>query len=307
MQSLERNQSVDQKQAEKRLKRRARLQRAQKRKETGIIRLFLFFLVGLTCYGLSFLDLLPGSKTLAQAYNQTTAFLHKQFNDISFRAGFQIQDISVSGLINLQEEEVLSVLGFGAGVSSLNYDSRKAWKKLKELKWVKKAKVQLLLPGTLYIEIEEYSPYARIQEFGQHYLINEQSEILKYYKGKGYNSLPLFVGFGAKQNAVALNKVLKLYPKLSKKIVASIRVDDRRWDLLTNKGQRIMMPEHGLKPALQEIVRLDTAYRLLEQDYHLIDLRIAGRLRIQKKARRKDKLSALDYKLFQRNQKRARL
>ncbi len=283
MQSLDEPLLTDPKQAKKRLRKRARLQRAHKRKDTGIIRFFLLFLVLLSCYGMSFLNLMPGSGLIEKYYGWSVAVVQKKFNDISFSAGFQIQDISISGLKNLEEEEVLAVLGFGAGISSLNYDSRTAWKQLQQLKWVKKANVQLLLPGTLYIKIEEYAPYARIQEFGQHYLINEQGEILKYHDPGDYETLPLFVGFGSKGHAVTLDRILRLYPAIRGKVSAAIRVDDRRWDLLTKNGKRVMLPEKGVVEALKKMVGLEQKYKILGQDYALIDLRLADRLRLGKK------------------------
>ncbi len=280
MQSFEPTELIDPKQAKKRLRKRARLHRAQKRNDTALIRIILTVLIALTGYGLSYLDLLPGARQVKAVYNQAVTYSVQKFNDVSFGAGFQIQDISITGLKKLNEEEVLAVLGFGAGVSSLNYDSQKAWKRLQGLKWVKKADVQLLLPGTLYIKIEEYPPFARIQEFGQHYIVNEQGEVLRTYEAGGYRDLPLFVGYGALDHGVALYQVMQNYKTLLSRVQASIRVDNRRWDLLLDNGHKVMLPEKGIAQALRKLAGLEQKYLILDQKYSLIDLRLDNQLRL---------------------------
>ena len=293
MQSLGNAELIDPKKAKKRLRKRARLHRAKKHQSTSIIRFLIAILFASACYGMYFLDLVPASGQIEKGYRQGVAFVKGKLNDYSFGAGFQIQDISITGLHNLEEDEVLSVLGFGDGMSSLNYNSREAWQRLKALKWVKKAKIQLLLPGTVYIHIEEYKPYARIQEFGQHYLINGQSEILKYHEPTDYHALPLFVGYGAQDHGIVLHKRVAVYPGLAKRVEAGIRVDNRRWDLLMDNGVRLQLPEKGVKQALAKFMGLEKGHRILDQGYSVIDMRLGDRMGFGKLVRKEQKLSAV--------------
>ena len=85
--------------------------------------------------------------------------------------------------------------------------------------------------------------------------------------------LPLLVGSGA-GDAVA--EALQLYlvaAPLAERIRGLRRVGERRWDVVLDREQRILLPETDPVPALQKVVALDAVQDLLARDLAVIDFR----------------------------------
>ncbi|MFD2844725.1 cell division protein FtsQ/DivIB [Paracoccus cavernae] len=54
------------------------------------------------------------------------------------------------------------------------------------------------------------------------------------------------------------------------------RVGERRWDLVLDRGQRIMLPVDGPLPALERVIALDKAQDVLGRDVAVVDMRSEG-------------------------------
>jgi cell division protein FtsQ len=54
-------------------------------------------------------------------------------------------------------------------------------------------------------------------------------------------------------------------------------VGDRRWDLVLDRDQRVLLPETGAVAALERVIALDEAQQLFARDISLIDMRIPER------------------------------
>ncbi len=58
-----------------------------------------------------------------------------------------------------------------------------------------------------------------------------------------FATLPLVVGAGAPENAAALLDQLAALPALRARVVAAVRVGERRWNLRLNNGADVLLPE----------------------------------------------------------------
>ena len=67
-------------------------------------------------------------------------------------------------------------------------------------------------------------------------------------------SLPLVVGPGAPAAAAALIDALTDRPELQKRVVAAVRVGERRWNLRLNNGADVMLPEGHEIAALDRLM-----------------------------------------------------
>ena len=52
---------------------------------------------------------------------------------------------------------------------------------------------------------------------------------------------------------------------------------ERRWDVVLDRDQRIMLPETGSVEALEQVIALDQAQDLLARDISVVDMRNAHR------------------------------
>jgi cell division protein FtsQ len=65
-----------------------------------------------------------------------------------------------------------------------------------------------------------------------------------------------------------------------------VRVGERRWDVVLDRDQRILLPENAPVQALERVIALSEAQDILERDLAAVDMRISARptLRMNKAA-----------------------
>ncbi|TMV89698.1 cell division protein FtsQ [Thioclava sp. BHET1] len=86
-------------------------------------------------------------------------------------------------------------------------------------------------------------------------------------------SLPLIVGQGADQAVPQALRLIADAGPLLPRLRGLERVGERRWDLVLDHDQRIMLPDADPQGALDRILALNTAEGLLERDFTVIDFR----------------------------------
>ena len=92
------------------------------------------------------------------------------------------------------------------------------------------------------------------------------------------DKLPMVVGPGAPLGANSLITTLDKYPALAARILASVRVGERRWDLHLKNGIEVMLPEGHEAEALDRLMRLHQEHALMDRPLTAIDLRLPDRL-----------------------------
>jgi cell division protein FtsQ len=86
------------------------------------------------------------------------------------------------------------------------------------------------------------------------------------------------VGLGAPQAAAPLIDALAAQPTLQGRVVAAVRVGERRWNLRMNNGMDVLLPEGAEAQALAKLVELQASHALLDRPLQALDLRLPDRL-----------------------------
>ena len=86
------------------------------------------------------------------------------------------------------------------------------------------------------------------------------------------------VGAGAPQAATALLEALAAQPTLKPRVMASVRVGERRWNLRMKNGTDVLLPEGAEPQALAKLAELQAADALLDRPLVVVDMRLADRL-----------------------------
>ena len=60
---------------------------------------------------------------------------------------------------------------------------------------------------------------------------------------------------------------------LAERLRGLVRMGERRWDLVLDRDQRILLPEDGAVEALERVIALDEAQDILSRDILQVDLR----------------------------------
>lgn len=192
--------------------------------------------------------------------------------------GLSIDNVEVAGRERTSPEEILKALAVHRGGPMLAFDPHAARQRLEELPWVETATVERRLPDLIAITLQEREPLALWQLDGRLWVIDDRGEVIPGARAEDYGGLPLVVGLGAEQNIAEFLALLAAEPGLQKKVVAAIRVGNRRWNIRLEPGVDVRLPETGALEAWQRLARLDREQGLLSRDLVVIDLRQPDRL-----------------------------
>ena len=89
--------------------------------------------------------------------------------------------------------------------------------------------------------------------------------------------LPLIAGEGAARHVPDALKLWRSASALGERVRGVVRMGDRRWDVVLDRNQRIMLPEEGALAALEQVVALERAQEVLTRDVARVDMRLGHR------------------------------
>ena len=188
-------------------------------------------------------------------------------------AGFAVGEISISGQMLTRESEILAALGIAPRTSTLDFDAEAARARIAELPAIETVTIRKVYPGDVIVNVTEKVPVARWRVDGITFLVDAHGQQIGEDHG-AWGDLPLVIGDGAADDAMAMIRSLEQFPDLSADIVALSRIADRRWDLIYDTGLRVQLPEFGVAQALRDLEAYQRDYALLDRDVTIIDLRI---------------------------------
>jgi len=191
------------------------------------------------------------------------------------QAGFGIDAIEITGQTLTDDRDIITLLTVGTGNSTLTFDAQKAQARLEWLRAVKSATVRKVYPNKVIVSIVEKVPVVRWRVGDTTWLIDDAGKKIGT-DISSYTDLPLVIGEGAADDAVAMVRILSRHEALQNQLAALSRIGDRRWDLIYRNGLRVQLPESGVAQALDQLDMYQADYALLDRDVKLIDLRVAG-------------------------------
>ncbi|HCX14817.1 MAG TPA: hypothetical protein DGZ24_05825 [Rhodospirillaceae bacterium] len=206
--------------------------------------------------------------------------------NLTASAGMNLQALSVVGRNHTNREDILDALGLERGVPILSINVTDTRESIESLPWVKSAKVERRLPGSIHIILQEFKPYALWQRGKRYTLVTRDGAEIIDVPGAD-QSLPLIVGPGAPQEAAKFfETVTATNAELASRIVAAVRVSDRRWNVHFDNykgGVAVRLPEDNLAITWTHLADLERDYGILERNLSFIDLRIDGQLIVRTK------------------------
>lgn len=208
--------------------------------------------------------------------------LSDRLGRISADAGLAIRTVVIVGREKTPEPLLAAAIGAVPGRPILAYSISEARARIEGIAWVRSAIVERVLPDTIRVVLNERRPFAVWQNQGKFTLIDQagntvtDSDIFTFA-----DKLPLVVGVGAPLAAGDLMKSFNGFPVLSGRLVAAVRVGERRWDLCMTSGANVLLPEGAEPAALAKLAELQTSKALLDRPLQEIDLRLPDRLRLR--------------------------
>lgn len=231
-------------------------------------------LAGLAVAAVAGLMLIGAVHGLGQGLNFT-----ERAGDLTARMGLRVEHVELIGRRKTPEALLRAALGASPGDPILTFSLARARARIESIDWVQSASVERQWPDTIIVRITERRPFAVWQHKGKFALIGHDGKLVTDSDvATFFNRLPLVVGEGANTAAGALIDALAAHPGLQERVVAAVRVGDRRWNLHLKSGTDVMLPEGAEVQALARLDQLQAQDALLDRPLQIVDMRLPDRL-----------------------------
>lgn len=190
------------------------------------------------------------------------------------RPEFRVGLISVEGASLDLAEAIRAKLGIKLPQSSFDLDLDAGRTRIENLDAVASAVLRVRSGGILHVQIIERVPVIVWRTGDAIELLDATGHRVA---GLGARSdrpdLPLIAGIGAQK---ATDEALAVYTAAAPilpRVRGLVRMGERRWDIMLDRGQRIMLPAHNPVQAVERLIALDQVQDLLARDILTVDLR----------------------------------
>ncbi|MEM0990670.1 MAG: cell division protein FtsQ/DivIB [Pseudomonadota bacterium] len=198
---------------------------------------------------------------------------------LSQRPEFAVRTLRVEGATLELNRRIAEMIPIEPGMSSLSLDVAELQARITDLSEVRTAHVALVPGGVLQITVVERLAVALWRDGeGRLWQIDREGvAVASAVTRAGYPELPIVLGEGAPGAVGEALVLLRAIPAIAPRVRGIVRVGKRRWDIVLDRGQRIMLPEQGALAALARLSAWEMASELLGRDISVVDLRLAAR------------------------------
>lgn len=194
------------------------------------------------------------------------------------RPEFRVADVEVHGASPEVAHAIRTQLGALLPESSLRLDleAQRDW--IEALDAIASAELRVMSGGTLEVGVTERVPAIIWRSASGLELLDRSGARVAMLRTRGGRpDLPVIAGRGASDHVPEALTLIATAGALSDRLRGLVRVGERRWDVVLDRDQRIMLPETGARAALERTLALHQTQDLLARDVTAVDLRTPAR------------------------------
>lgn len=190
------------------------------------------------------------------------------------RPEFRVEMLAVDGASPELGDIVRKTLGLQFPLSSFDIDLEAARATLEQLGAIARAELRVRPGGVLQVTIEERLPAVVWRSAQGLELIAADGRRVSAIEARlDRPDLPLIAGDGAAQEVPEALQILAAAQPILGRVRGLVRMGERRWDIVLDRDQRILLPQRAPVRALERVIALDQAQDLLSRDILAIDMR----------------------------------
>lgn len=202
--------------------------------------------------------------------------------ELETRPEFMVTALAIDGASTAVADDLRPALGLNLPQSSFHLDLDALRAKAQALPAVRAVAVHVRAGGILQVDVTERVPVVLWRTRDGLVLLDADGVAVRQAAFRDdHPDLPLIAGDAAD---AAVAEALRLYQvagPLAPRLRGLVRVSARRWDVVMDRGQRILLPEDAPVQALERAIAMDQAKDLLGRDVTAVDLRVPERLTVQ--------------------------
>jgi cell division protein FtsQ len=194
------------------------------------------------------------------------------------RPQFMVQTMNMTGGDLTAMTQVAAVLPQEYPVSSFDLDLEKMRMEIEALDPIKSASVRVGQAGVLEVSLNPRVPVALWRDGGTLRLIDADGVQSGQIVARAERlDLPLIAGDGAENNIQEALDLFDAAGPMIARVRGLVRMGERRWDMVLDRDQRILLPSGGAVAALDRVIALNDAQDMLNRDVAVVDMRNANR------------------------------
>ncbi len=194
------------------------------------------------------------------------------------RPEFMVKFLAIDGASQPVADAVRKMLPVQLPASSFRLDLDRFRKLIEAVDAVESASVKVGAGGVLNVAVTERKPAILWRtEASLEMLDATGHRVATLLDRTARPDLPVIAGVGAEENVPEALAVLGAAGPVLPHVRGLVRVGDRRWDLVLDRDQRVMLPETDPVRAVEQAIAIDAAEDLFTRDVATLDLRNAAR------------------------------
>ena len=220
--------------------------------------------------------------TRREAVMMTLADLQRQ---IETRPEFMVELLAIEGASTSVEEDIREIFPYDLPSSSFDLDLIHVREMIEGLPAVAEASVRIRQGGVLTAEVAERDPVALWRTRDGLGAVDMEGVVVdELGKRSDRPDLPLIVGEGADRAVPEALAILRAAAPLKNRLRGLVRMGERRWDVVLDRDQRILLPEDNPVRALERVLVLNDVQDMLARDLSAVDMRLGARPTIRMNA-----------------------
>ncbi len=197
---------------------------------------------------------------------------------IQERPEFMVNLMAIDGAGTALSEDIREIVPLDFPLSSWDLDVELIRDTITGLDPVKSATVRIRPGGILQVDVVERQPVIVWRTRDGIELLDETGAHVDRVSARAdHATLPLIAGKGANKHVPEALQILTTARSLGDRVRGLVRVGERRWDLVLDRNQRIMLPTERPARALERVLAVNEVQDLLERDVAVVDMRLGQR------------------------------
>lgn len=191
---------------------------------------------------------------------------------------FMVNLLAVEGASPAVETQIRAVFPYEFPISSFDLELDEVRALIADMPAVAQASVRIRHGGVLLADVTERRPVALWRTRQGLGVVDINGVVIAAVDSRAARAdLPVVVGDGADLVLPEALDILRAATPLGERVKGLVRLGERRWDVVLDRDQRILLPEEGPVRALERVIVLHQVQDMLERDIAVVDMRLSER------------------------------
>ncbi|MFU8881928.1 MAG: cell division protein FtsQ/DivIB [Rhodobacterales bacterium] len=201
--------------------------------------------------------------------------LREQFQT---RPEFMVNLMAIDGASSTVAADIRDAVALEFPLSSFDLELEAILATIRALPAVSDARLRVRSGGILQVDVTERIP-AVVWRRGDGLVVLDAAGFVTGPAAtrEAHATLPLIAGEGADQHVTEALDLVRAAGPLGARMRGLVRIGERRWDVVLDRDQRILLPEDAPVQALERVIALGQVHEMLERDLSVVDMRLAAR------------------------------